>query len=26
VGALREHDLDRGLREELVGAFRGWQR
>jgi anti-sigma factor RsiW len=26
VGALREEDLDPGLREELVGAFRGWHR
>jgi anti-sigma factor RsiW len=24
VGALREDDLDERLREELVGAFRGW--
>ena len=26
VGALREEDLDPALREELVGAFRGWHR
>ena len=24
MGALRKEDLDEGLREELVGAFRGW--
>jgi anti-sigma factor RsiW len=24
VGSLREHDLEPGLREELIGAFRGW--
>jgi anti-sigma factor RsiW len=26
VGALREEDLDPRLRDELVGAFRGWHR
>jgi anti-sigma factor RsiW len=26
VGALREEDLDPRVREELVGAFRGWRR
>ena len=26
VRALREEDLDPQLREELVGAFRGWHR
>ena len=26
VGSLREEDLDPDLREELVGAFRGWHR
>ena len=25
VGALREQDLEPGLRQELVGAFRGWR-
>lgn len=24
VGALREEDLEPGLRQELVAAFRGW--
>ena len=26
VGALREEDLDPALREQLVGALRGWHR
>ena len=25
LGALREDDLDPALREQLVGAFRGWR-
>jgi len=26
AGALRERDLDPALRDQLVGAFRGWRR